>query len=237
MRATYSISHEKAIAIAGVTVPVFLFSIAILSDPSGSMLSIETTTKLLKLHLQWPDRENFGDRTAQPEAFWQWLFIHHHDKPEVMEVEDVDRMQQFLEKNRHVLWPSAEDEAKWVNLRLEPRIADVVNLELAVVECDELELIGTSAYCRTLDLGLHGMRLTINEHLPAGTVVQVKVTPSVASDRVYRLDAEIRWSSRLDDGYLIGVKLRENKQFRDWQQNFGSDFVEPAMNKTKRQQV
>lgn len=198
------------------------------------MISIETTTKLLKLHFQWPQRKDHNGKDSEPLEFYKWLFINHHDRPEVMEMDDLSYIEDFLEKNKHVLWPSRQDEEKWANLRLEPRIRNDVQVELSVIESPDTSLTGTSLSGRTLDIGLHGMRLTVSDRIPAGTLMKLRVYKDEADARVYDLVAELRWSDELENGYLVGVKLKEDAGFKNWQSEFGEQFVKPVIGNRRR---
>ena len=59
------------------------------------MISIETTAKLLKLHLQWPERRDHNAKDSEAMAFFTWLFMNYHDRPEVMALEDEDTSRSF----------------------------------------------------------------------------------------------------------------------------------------------
>lgn len=160
-------------------------------------------------------------------AFYTWLFMNHHDRAEVMALDDVELVQAFLDKNTHVLWPTKKDEEKWANLRLEPRIDNDVKVELTVIECDEPTIIGTTIQGRTLDIGLHGMRITITENIPDDTLLKLAVRKDEEKARSYQLSAKIRWGISLENGYLIGVKID------DWKSNFGAEFVAPVLGKPR----
>lgn len=86
------------------------------------MLSIETTTKLLKLHLRWPARKRHDGKDSQALEFYKWLFVNHYALPEVLALEEVSAVEPFLIDNKHVLWPARKETKDWANLRLEPRI-------------------------------------------------------------------------------------------------------------------
>ena len=148
-----------------------------------------------------------------------------------MEIEDVGLVEDFIFKNKHVLRPSIKEEEKWANLRLEPRIDNDVIVQLTIVQCDKLEFIGHSVTGRSLDLGLHGMRLTTTDVLPAGSIVKLTLSKSEASSKQYTLEAEVRWTTELADGFLSGIKLTEEQEFSTWQNNFGTEFVASVIGK------
>ena len=198
------------------------------------MLSIETTTKLLKLHLQWPDRKRHNGKDDEPIEFFKWLFLNYHDRPEVMEIEDDGQVGEFLEKNQHVLWPSRKEEEKWANLRLEPRIENDVSVEFTIIQSDDIERIGSTFTGRTLDLGLHGMRITVSEDVSPGSIAKLRIYRDDHKENTFTLSAELRWSTALEEGFLVGVKLIEQDDFKSWQANFGKEFVAPAMARHKK---
>lgn len=193
------------------------------------MLSIEATTKLLKLHLQWPERKDWNGKEDQALEFYKWLFINHYDRPEVMQLDNVEFVAEFLKKNKHILWPTIKEEEKWANLRLEPRIENDVSVEMTVTECEDSDKVGASASGRTLDLGLHGMRVTLNKQVPAGAKVRLIVTKDDNSEKSFELVGELRWVTDLEDGYLVGIRLEETEEFKTWQQAFGAEFVAPVL--------
>lgn len=199
-----------------------------------TMISIETTTKLLKLHLKWPERRDWNGKPEQALEFYKWLFLNHHQRPEVMALEDLDVVEEFLGKNKHVLWPPLSEEEKWANLRLEPRIENDVNINLTVHQCDDAAQIGRIISGRTLDIGLHGMRITISELIPEGARLMVEARKDEDSAKVYQLVGESRWSVELEDGFLIGVQLEEDEGFEVWQADFGAEFVKPVLGRGTR---
>jgi len=195
------------------------------------VLPIETTTKLLKLHFQWPDRKRYDSKDDEAVEYFKWLFLNHHDRPEVMQLEDVGQVEAFIERHNKVLWPTRREERKWANMRLEPRIENDVTVELGLLARDGT-IDHTTLHGRTLDIGLHGMRLTTNEPLKAGSRLALKVLPE-ESGIVFNLHAGTRWCSPLEDGFLVGIRLQEDSDFARWQADFGKIFVAPAMAKKK----
>jgi len=195
------------------------------------VLPIETTTKLLKLHFQWPDRKRYDGKGDEAVEYFKWLFLNHHDRPEVMQLEDVEQVKAFIERHHKVLWPTRREERKWANMRLEPRIENDVTVELGLLARDGT-IDHTTLHGRTLDIGLHGMRLTTNEPLKAGSRLVLKVLLE-ESGVVFNLHAGTRWCSPLEDGFLVGIRLQEDSDFARWQADFGKIFVAPAMAKKK----
>ena len=197
------------------------------------MESIENTTKLLKLHLRWPERKQFSGKEDEPIEFYKWLFVNHHDRPEVMELEDVELVGEFLIEYKHVLWPSPKQEEKMANLRLEPRIENDVNVEITVMESSDPSLIKKTVAGRTLDLGLHGMRVTTELKIPVGSKLKLVVAKVPTSGNSYHLFGELRWNSDLAAGFLFGIKLEETEEFEIWREAFGAEFVAPVLGRSK----
>ncbi len=164
-------------------------------------------------------------------AFYTWLFLNHHDRAEVIALDDVEFVQVFLDKNKHVLWPTKKDEEKWANLRLEPRIENDVKVELTVIQCDDPTMVGTQVQGRTLDIGLHGMRIIVTENIPENTLLKLIVSKDEEKARSYQLNAKTRWGISMANGYLIGIKIDEDNEFNDWKSNFGAEFVAPVLGK------
>ncbi len=164
-------------------------------------------------------------------AFFTWLFMNYHDRPEVIALEDEEHVQEFLDRNKHVLWPSAKEEAdKWSNLRLEHRIANDVTVEMNVTQAgDNVADIGAALTARTLDVGLHGMRVTSTESLSAGCELALTVIKDADTGKRYCLNGELRWVAPLEDGYLMGIKIDETAEFSSWQTDFGREFVTPVL--------
>jgi len=219
---------------AGVTETAIFFRLRLQfqCDTTQPVLPIETTTKLLKLHLLWPDRKRYNGKDDEAVEYFKWLFLNHHDRTEVMQLEDVEQVEAFIEKHRNVLWPTRKEENKWANMRLEPRIENDVTVELGVLGHDGSIDASSTLQGRTLDIGLHGMRLTTNEPLEAGSRLLLKVLLD-DSDLIFNLHAGTRWCAPLEDGYLVGVRLQEDSDFARWQADFGKVFVAPAMAKRK----
>jgi hypothetical protein len=197
------------------------------------MISIETTTKLLKLHLKWQDRKSFKGNDDEAHEFFKWLFVNHFDRPEVLELDNDETVEEFLANNKHVLWPTSKEEKKWATLRLEPRIENDVKVKLMVVASDDPDFVGSTLTGRTLDIGLHGIRMTITEQLPAGALLQLDLTKDDSEAVAYRLNGELRWSAELAEEFLIGIKLAEDEAHEIWREIFGAEFVAPVLGKSK----
>ena len=194
------------------------------------MQSIEFNTKLVKLHLQWPDRRKYLDSEEEPLEFFMWLFVNYHDQPEVEQLEHVEDVEEFLKQNTSVLQAKkATGAAKNPNARLEPRIENDVKVSLVVDECDEQpELVGVNLEGRTINLGLHGMLVRMETSLPEGSSLSLKL---VTEDELrFELSVETKWARELEDGQkLVGFRILETDSFESWQSQFGALFVSPKI--------
>ena len=197
-------------------------------------MSIEATTKLLKHHINWPDRRQHKDQDDEARLFYTWLFLNYHDRPEVIELESDDMLAEFLKEHQNVLWPASKDEEKWSNLRQEPRIPNDVEIVITVAKSDDPGLIGVSVTGRTLDIGLHGIRAIVDTKILQPSTISVVVRKE-AGAREYNLSAELRWVTDLDTGYLIGIEIDETEGFATWRDEFGAEFVAPVLGRSSKE--
>lgn len=195
------------------------------------MHSVEQNTKLLRLHLQWPDRGKFGEDPDEGLAFFKWLFMNHSHRPEVLTLETIDDVDDFLEINRRILrpQPAAGSEAtRLTNLRREPRIANNVSVILTVREsADDAARTGAIATGRSVDLGLHGMRLIVDRDLPTGSMLDLNIEPD--RDDALKLQGILGWTTPHNDHYLMGIRVVEDNGFELWRAQFGARFVAPNL--------
>lgn len=193
------------------------------------MLSIEFNTKLLKLHFQWPDRESQTVSSEEAMEFFKWLILDHGDLPEVDALAGVEDVELFLQKNIKVLQDNADKEpAKPYNARTEPRIENDVEVMLSVDECAEnSDLVGMTSNGRTLDLGLHGMTVIVDENIPQGTILSLYLRTEDGDS--FELLGQAKWTRPTEEGQLMGIKLMESKGFENWRDQFGLKFVAPKI--------
>jgi hypothetical protein len=202
---------------------------------NNPMLSVEQNTKLLKLHLQWPERNKFRDDPGEALAFFRWLFLNHSNRPEILSLDTIDEVEDFLTDNHQILRPLpsvAPAVDRFANLRREPRIENDVLVALTVNECAaDHSRIGVCSTGRSLDLGLHGMRLIIDKDLPSHSLLELKLTPD--NGDVFRLTGNTRWITTRDDHYLMGLRIIEDDGFEYWRSQFGARFVTPNLSPSK----
>ena len=187
------------------------------------MDSVENTAKLLKLHLQWPDRNKHAGADDEALLFYKWMFMNHFDRPEVEAIDSEDDVAEFIQRNEHVLRPDKKtrEQDKWANLRREPRIENDVKIILSGDSVDDF------ASGRTLDLGLHGIRLTTNKKPPEASTIGLVIEAS--DDVSYNLTGETMWVVEEGDQYQVGVRIIEDDEFVRWQADFGARFVSPKI--------
>tara|TARA_R110002111_G_scaffold235899_2_gene297092 strand:- start:9 stop:656 length:648 start_codon:yes stop_codon:yes gene_type:complete len=193
---------------------------------------VEANTRLVKLHLQWPDRRKHLESDREALEFFKYLFLNFHMDRDVLALESVDQVAAFLEKNRRLLSSKpSQRKPKNKNGRIEPRIANDAHVMLNVSDCDDAELIGVTSNGKALDVGLHGLQVHLDKKLPEGS--RVKLTLTTASGEPYELAAQIKWSRGTDDGQLIGLRIQEIEGFDRWHADFGVRFVSPKARKHK----
>jgi len=197
---------------------------------------VEANIRLVKLHLQWPDRRQHLGSEQEAIEFFEYLFLNFHMDRDVMVLESVDDVLDLLKKNSRLLTAKpAVKKTKSSNARIEPRItndAHVVvsvmsNSMISVNECADAELVAVTPSGRVLDVGLHGLRIVIDQEVPKDSQVALTVTTD-AGDR-YELEAVVKWSRAIDDGQLIGFRILETAGFVAWQADFGAKFVGPRL--------
>tara|TARA_R110002072_G_scaffold5527_3_gene35350 strand:+ start:36640 stop:37302 length:663 start_codon:yes stop_codon:yes gene_type:complete len=187
---------------------------------------VEANTRLVKLHLQWPDRRKHLESDREALEFFKYLFLNFHMDRDVLALESVDEVEVFLEKNRRLLSSKpSQRKPKNSNGRIEPRIANDAHVMLNVSDCDDAELIGVTSNGKALDVGLHGLQVRMDKKLPERS--RVKLTLTTTSGDPYELEAQIKWSRGTDDGQLIGLRIQEIEGFGRWHAEFGAKFVSP----------
>jgi hypothetical protein len=195
------------------------------------MYSPEDSLILLKLHKSWPERDIYADAPGEALLFQKWLLAQHGERPSVPTVLSAKELREFLQRYRHVLRP-VEKKATPSNQRREPRIENHVGVLLKVASSPaNASLIGTSSKGRTLDLGLHGMRIKSHSELPSDGQVDIAVTPRGFPLTVYNLAADTKWARRNESDFLMGFRLRESKDFERWHREFGDRFVSKSNKK------
>lgn len=189
---------------------------------------VEANTKLVKLHLQWPDRRKFVGKDEEALEFFKYLFLNFHADKDVMTLESEDQVMTFLEKNQRLLnaKPAAK-KTKASNARIEPRIANDASVMLNVSESADPEFVGATSDGHILDVGLHGLQVNIDRNVPKGSQVTLSLVTEAGDN--YELEAKTMWSRSTDGGQLLGLRILESAGFKEWQSDFGAKFVAPKL--------
>ncbi len=191
------------------------------------MSLVESNTKLLKLHLHWPDRNIHNKSDQEALEFFKWLFLNYYGHPEMELLQDVEDVQEFLDKNVNVLRAKPAKE-RIVNLRIEPRIGNDVQTCISVKACEvNDEIVGLELIGRTLDLSLHGMRVSVDILLPGGSQLNMQV--ETEGGDTYFLAGASMWTCSSEDRHLAGISIFETTGFDAWRDNFGVNFVAPRI--------
>ncbi|MFT7246132.1 MAG: hypothetical protein ACI82A_003503 [Candidatus Azotimanducaceae bacterium] len=218
-----------------------------MTNQTGDNVSreVEANTRLVKLHLQWPDRRQHIGSEQEAIEFFKYLFLNFHMDRDVTALESVDDIEAFLEKNRRLLTAKpAVKKAKPSNARIEPRIASDAHVEIKVEikveinnvvigvmtnvdECEGATQIGVTSSGRALDVGLHGLQINIDHDVPKGS--QVALTIKTEAGDSYELEAVTKWSRANEGGQLVGLRILETGGFAAWQADFGAKFVAPRL--------
>ncbi len=196
------------------------------------MLSVEQNTKLLRLYSQWPGRSQFAGTPGEALLFYKWLFEQHNVRSEVQALDSTDDVQQFLDQNQHVFSRAQRQAPKVDNLRREPRIPTHVQVLINVAESENhMGMVGISTHGHTLDIGLHGLRMKADRVIPEDSILSLSISPAGFPVTIYNLVADPRWVAEGRDGFLMGVKIVEEKDFERWKSDFGARFVAPSIKK------
>jgi hypothetical protein len=193
------------------------------------MQSIEFNTKLLKLHLRWPDREMLGGSESEAFSFLKWLLSDYAELPEVSALQGIEEIEEFLMRNSGLLQDNPEETpAKHYNSRTEPRIENNIRVVLSVDECQEnAKLIGVTSNGRTLELGLHGMQISIDKEIPIGAILSLQLQTDERD--TFDLLGVAKWVSSSEDGQVMGLRIIESEGFQKWHRQFGEKFVKPRI--------
>ena len=85
-----------------------------------------------------------------------------------------------------------------------------------VVESAEERIIGLSLKCQSVHFSTRGMKLLIlDEWVRNGSVLEIVM--AVVNPRIaFNLTGEVRWSTPENEGYSIGLTIREVGDFPKW---------------------
>ena len=99
--------------------------------------------------------------------------------------------------------------------REEEVLIDVINCD------DQPDLNDTSLACRTVDVSERGMKVMTNMSIPVHTRLGLRLDLSSA---LYRLEGEVRWTSKNGSNY-VGLLLDDDSQdLVPWTRMFQLDY-------------
>lgn len=99
--------------------------------------------------------------------------------------------------------------------RAKPRIKKVERLFLRIESSpDDLDTVGKTIKCTTLDLSATGLKLKVEKDIQQGAKVElwIGLTPHKAK---LLLQGEVMWSKELNDAHLVGIQLQESEITND----------------------
>ena len=106
--------------------------------------------------------------------------------------------------------------------RKEFRKASDERLFLQIVNSDNRDVIGTTISCRALDVSANGLKIASEQQIPEGAAIDLWVDDSLNSGK-YFLSSEVRWSEPMDNGFHVGLLLRESSatDIQAWRSRHG----------------
>lgn len=193
---------------------------------NNDVLSIDQTTRLLRLYLSWPERvDELGD--AEAERFFEWLGEQLDASSLIETTGGLAGVKQFLNTNVDViaagrdLKPSGTTE----NARKEHRIPTSTQVFVVVYDCTEdTSLEGCALRGMMIDMGRNGMRLESKVAIPASSIVSMTVAHSGTPVSLYHLTGEIRWVSQTAETNHMGVLIFNFEDYQKWESDFLSSF-------------
>lgn len=102
------------------------------------------------------------------------------------------------------------------------RIEREEDVLIDVINClGNPELNDTSLACRTVDVSEAGMKVASDVEFPVATVLGLRLD---FSDKLYRLEGEVRWCN-VEDKQYVGLLIDEaSPDYINWTQMFQIDF-------------
>lgn len=105
--------------------------------------------------------------------------------------------------------------------RFAPRTAHEDQIIIKIVSSSSDQLgTGRTIYCRTADISRRGIRLQLEQELPAGTVLELWVIP-VQRRGTLVLTGDVRWCKATQGGrsLLAGIQVRHEPttDFKEWE--------------------
>lgn len=200
-------------------------------DEADNILSVDQTTRLLRLYLSWPvhvEPEGESEGESEAKEFYDWL-ASELDENSLAEITGgIGGVEQFLKVNTDVVSAGRQlkykDSDKTVNAREEPRVSTSTPVFLVVYDCDKAPLLeGVSLNGMMVDMASNGMRLESDIAIPAGSIVTMTVVAG-APDSLYHLTGEVRWVSHTKEINHMGLSIFNIEDYEKWRKHFSSSL-------------
>ncbi len=165
--------------------------------------------QLVRLYVRWQGSQA-DTAEAEAEDFRQWLLQEHAElAAQTSAVEILQLVKSQRERTSAVTAGRRET-------RVQENIQVLINVE------------GRAGPRRaqTHDTGIHGMRLEGDVELPDDASFQLTVAPSGFPITIFNLEGTARWITRTEDGYAVGVQVKESLDFSKWKKRFETDGEE-----------
>ena len=175
---------------------------------SDQSQAVRDNLQMLKLHLGWPYRDKRMGRPDEGLFFYDWLQRERTQAAVVQKIRQVEDVVAFIVANRAVLGRSVEVR----NARRETRHETSLQVLVNVSEADDVDFVGLSSRCTTIDLGLHGMRVHSEKRLPEDGKFRLTVAPVGFPITIYDLVGDPRWVATDDNGYKMGDPDRRTRR-------------------------
>ena len=194
-----------------------------MSDDSN-ILSVDQTTSLLRLYLDWPEHVlQPGD--AEAERFYRWLRSELDDAVLAEITSGLDGIKQFLKDNSDVVYAGRKlkkVEAHEANdVREDERIPTSTQVFVVIYDCaKDQSLEGTSLRGMMMDMARNGMRLESKKPIPVGSIVSLTVAHTGTPVTFSHLTGEVRWISHSEETNHIGIVIFKFEDYEKWRDHF-----------------
>lgn len=195
-----------------------------MSDANGT-LSVDQTTRLLRLYLSWPERlDEIEDAEAQ--SFYNWLVAKLDDLSLAETTGGLEGVKQFIIAHLdviHAAWHSRPVSSD--NERKEQRIPTSTQVFVVIYDCaSDPSLEGASLLGIMMDMGRNGMHLESNVEIPAGSIVNLTVVHTGSPDTLYHLTGEVRWLSYSAETKHMGIMIFNFEDYQRWYTDYSLTF-------------
>ena len=125
-----------------------------------------------------------------------------------------------VRNRRNAMKSSSKSLSKSFEKRQEFRRGTNERLFLQIVQSANADLIGTTVSCTALDVSPNGLRISSNQDIPTGCVIDLWVDDSTRPGKFF-LSSEVRWGREKQGGnFDIGVQLLEGSatDLEEWRE-------------------